>query len=149
MKIEELNAVYKLCDTKRNGKVNYEDFEQFIHGEGGVGPDGLIIKEKVKSKHKEKTLGEILITMQKQQQRTILLNPPLFSGIYVSENSDEGVKQLLLQFRLIGFDITAKDAKKLLDTFGIERSSFKLLHGILLFEGCQISIACLMIPNYR
>ena len=111
MKTEELNAVYKLTDKKSKGKVSYEDFENFIHGEGGVAPNGLVIKQKAKPKPKEKNLGEILISMQKQQQRTILLNPPLFSGIYVSENSDKGVKQLLLQFRLIGFDITAKDAK--------------------------------------
>ena len=131
MKTEELNAVYKLTDKKSKGKVSYEDFENFIHGEGGVAPNGLVIKQKAKPKPKEKNLGEILISMQKQQQRTILLNPPLFSGIYVSENSDKGVKQLLLQFRLIGFDITAKDAKKILDTFGTEKSSFKLLHSIL------------------
>ena len=60
---------------------NHEDFENFIHGEGGVAPNGLVIKQNAKPKPKEKNLGEILISMQKQQQRTILLNPPLFSVV--------------------------------------------------------------------
>ena len=109
-------------DQKNQGKVRYDDFEKFIHGEGGVAADGTLVQNKAKPKRKKKTLGEILIAMQKQQQRTILLNPPLFSGIYVHENSEEGVKQLLLQFRLIGFDITAIEAKKILDAFGISKS---------------------------
>ena len=77
--------------------------------------------------------------MQKQQQRTILLNPPLFSGIYVHENSEEGIKQLLLQFRLIGFDITAIEAKKILDAFGIGKSSFKFLHSVLVAKKIIVS----------
>ena len=139
MKIEELNAVYKLCDSKNEGKVGYDDFEKFIQGEGGVAADGTLVQKKAKPKRKEKTLGEILIAMQKQQQRTILLNPPLFSGIYVHENSEEGIKQLLLQFRLIGFDITATEAKKILDAFGISKSSFKFLHSVLVAKKIIVS----------
>ena len=71
--------MYKLCDSKNEGKVGYDDFEKFIQGEGGVAADGTLV-QKAKPKRKEKTLGEILIAMQKQQQRTILLNPPYFQA---------------------------------------------------------------------
>ena len=54
MKIEELNAVYKLCDSKNEGKVGYDDFEKFIQGEGGVAADGTLVQKKAKPKRKEK-----------------------------------------------------------------------------------------------
>ena len=52
------------------------------------------MQKKAKPKRKEKTLGEILIAMQKQQQRTFAESTTIFRH-HVHENSEEGIKQLL------------------------------------------------------
>jgi Ca2+-binding EF-hand superfamily protein len=131
LKVEELTAVYKLIDPLNKGEVGYAEFEEFVMGEGGVDEKGAILKVDTPFVKKEKNLGELLLEMQRQQQRTILLNPPLFSGVRVNEVSERGAKELVLQLRLLGFDVNISEALLLLEAFGVSRDSFKRLHAIL------------------
>ena len=133
MKVEELNAVYKLIDPKNRGDVGYEEFEHFINQKGGVNERGYVLGEhhKMSSGKTDKSLEELLTVMQRQQQRTILFNPPLFSGVQVSTSGEDGAKELVLQLRLLGFELSTKEGELLIDTFGYDSRGFKKLHRVL------------------